>query len=325
MGAKSIGKRALIIGGSAQLIPDVDVLFSLTLDPATNALAHRGFTHSFLFVLVITPLLAWSFVRWWRGAALPFNFWIKFLGLQILLHVLLDACNAYGTGWFEPFHHFRVSLHALFVADPFFSIPVGVACCYLLIARASYKGRIKVAIAAIVLSSAYLGYSVANKIIVTNDVERALADQSIPYDKFLTTPTPFNSWLWFIATTGKGGSYVGYRSVFDASSDIDFEFFPRNDSLKALASNSDEIAQLVRFSQGYYTLSWKADTLVFNDLRFGQMLGWQNPRAEFSFHYYLSPALDNKLVLQRGRFAKWDRSGVKAFISRIKGVGERQH
>ncbi len=239
--------------------------------------------------------------------------------MQIILHVLLDACNAYGTGWFEPFNHYRVSLHTIFVADPFFSIPAGLACCALFIVTLSYKGRVAIALCGLVLCSLYLGYSLTNKLIIDRAVQHALKNQSIPYDKYLTTPTPFNNWLWFVATSNNQGSYVGYRSVFDSDAEMNFEFFPRNDSLVSKASDKDEVARLIRFSQGFYTLSSKADTLVFNDLRFGQMMGWQHPRAQFAFHYYLSPPLDNKLVLQRGRFANWDRSGVKAFLRRIRG------
>lgn len=34
-----------------------------------------------------------------------------------MLHLLLDALNVYGTGWWEPFSHHRVSGNLLFVAD----------------------------------------------------------------------------------------------------------------------------------------------------------------------------------------------------------------
>ncbi|MEJ7645819.1 MAG: metal-dependent hydrolase [Chryseolinea sp.] len=319
IGGKSIGKRALFVGGLLQLIPDIDVLFSVTLDPASNVLAHRGFTHSFLFVSLITPLLAWSFTRWSRGSPQPFYFWLRFIGVQILLHVILDSCNAYGTGWFEPFSHHRVSFHTLFVADPFFSIPVGLSCLALFLMTLKNNRRVAIAVCGLLLSGCYLGYSLTNKFLVDRAVQRALVRQSIPYSKYITTPTPFNNLLWFVATTGTSGSYVGYRSVFDREADISFEFFPRNDSLLPLAADKEEVAKLVRFSQEFYTLNWKADTLVFNDLRFGQMLGWQNSRAEFAFHYYLSPRLDNKLVIQRGRFANWDRAGLNALLTRIGG------
>jgi inner membrane protein len=64
---------------------------------------------------------------------------------------------------------------------------------------------------------------------------------------------------------------------------------------------------------------WGGDTLVLNDLRFGQIIGWKDPKEKFVFHYFLQYPDDNKLVVQRGRFAKWDWSVVEALWRRIKG------
>jgi inner membrane protein len=58
---------------------------------------------------------------------------------------------------------------------------------------------------------------------------------------------------------------------------------------------------------------------MFNDLRFGQIIGWQNPKEDFAFHYYLHPDIDNTLVVQRGRFAKWNVQVVETLFNRIKG------
>ncbi|HTF20807.1 MAG TPA: metal-dependent hydrolase, partial [Chryseolinea sp.] len=118
---RKIGKKAMVVGGLAQLVPDIDFIFGLWMSPAANALAHRGFTHSILFMILATPLLAWAQRRWWGDKAIPFQYWVAFLGVQIMTHLLLDAFNAYGTGWFEPFSHRRFSFNAVFVADPFFS------------------------------------------------------------------------------------------------------------------------------------------------------------------------------------------------------------
>ena len=74
-----------------------------------------------------------------------------------------------------------------------------------------------------------------------------------------------------------------------------------------------------RFSQQFYTVEQWQDTLVFNDLRFGQIIGWQNPKEKFAFHFFLQHPNDNKLVVQRGRFAKWDWAAAKAFWKRIEG------
>jgi inner membrane protein len=61
------------------------------------------------------------------------------------------------------------------------------------------------------------------------------------------------------------------------------------------------------------------DTLVFNDLRFGQIIGWEEPTERFVFHYFLSHPEDNKLVVQRGRFSGWTRSTPQRLLQRIRG------
>jgi inner membrane protein len=85
-------------------------------------------------------------------------------------------------------------------------------------------------------------------------------------------------------------------------------------------TNHEEVQHLLRFSQGYYTVEKWHDTLVFNDLRFGQMVGWHDPHEKFVFHYFLQHGdRDNRLVVQRGRFAKWNWATTKSLLNRIAG------
>lgn len=309
----------MLAGAITQLIPDSDFVFGIFLDPSANVLAHRGFTHSFLFAFLFTAFFSWTFNRLWGQKAFGLPFWSLFVGFEVLLHDFLDAFNAYGTGWFEPFSHIRISFNTLFVADPFFSIPVGVAAVVLLLLRSGAIIRRRIAVIALSCSACYIAYGVFNKWMITDVVERSLAAKGVSTTSYFTTPTPFNNWLWFAVATDHRGSYVGYRSVFDSSDGVDFRFFPKNDSLLRPVDDQTVIDRLKRFSQGHYTVELQGDTLIFNDLRFGQMLGWQNPRAGFVFHYFLSPPLDNTLVLQRGRFEGWNRAATTNFLQRIKG------
>ena len=318
LATKQVGRRALAMGALAQSISDIDFTCAFWLEPSSNVLAHRGFTHSFLFMALVAPLLAAAVHKWGRSPV-SFLFWLRFFAIQVAVHIVLDAFNAYGTGWFEPFSHERISFHMLFVADPFFSVPLGIACLVLLIQPVSSSGRMYWALGSMLLSTAYLGYGVTNKLRIDAQVRTALAEQNMPDSHYFTTPTPFNNWLWYVVVSYDSGSYIGYRSVFDERDGIDLHYFPRQDSLLSLAIHPHEVDHLKRFSQGHYTVAWEGDTLVFNDLRFGQMIGWQDPRAGFVFHYYLYPDLDNHLVLQRGRFANWDRSATRALIRRIRG------
>ena len=119
-----------------------------------------------------------------------------------------------------------------------------------------------------------------------------------------------------------GGTPLGmYKELINLfnKKEIDFKFFPRNNSLLYSVHNHEELPKLIRFSQGFYTAEKWNDTLVFNDLRFGQIIGWHNPKEKFVFHYFLQHAADNRLVVQRGRFAKWNWEIMKSLLKRIKG------
>jgi inner membrane protein len=115
------------------------------------------------------------------------------------------------------------------------------------------------------------------------------------------------------------GYYIGYRSAFDKENQIKFRYLPQNADLLKPFYGQKDLQQLIRFSQGYYTAELTKDGLVFNDLRFGQMMGWQNPDAQFVFHYYLQEPDANQMVVQRGRFAHWNWTAIKTFVRRIRG------
>jgi inner membrane protein len=143
--------------------------------------------------------------------------------------------------------------------------------------------------------------------------------QNIPHQQYFTTPAPLQNWLWYVVSGDEKGFYVGYRSLFDQEKNMDFQFFPRQEALLDSVRDQESLLRLKRFSQGYYTAERWTDTLIFNDLRFGQVIGWMNPKEKFAFHFYLDGTLDNRMVVQRGRFAKWDKKVVERLWERIKG------
>jgi len=316
---KRLGRRAALAGAFANSIPDLDFVMAFFLDADDNLLAHRGFTHSILFAVIASVLCALIFERWFHRRTIHLRSWLGFFAAEIFLHIFIDAFNNYGTAWFEPFDHFRVSFQTVFVADPFFSVWLGIGLLALIICK-THQWRKRWAIVGLVCSSIYLVYCVWNKGQVDRDVKMALEEQHIPYNNIFSTPAPLNNWLWFVAAGSDSGFYVGYRSVFDKERTMDLKFFPKNQWMLKGLEDRDDVKNLMRFSQGYYTLErWGGDTLVFNDLRFGQTAGWEDSSARFAFHYYLSHPDENKLVVQRGRFASWDRKTLQAFWRRIRG------
>ncbi len=316
---KKMGKRALLLGAIAQSVPDIDFLAASWMSTSGNLLAHRGITHAVFFAIIITPVLAMLAERLHRPHNIPIRKWILFFGLQLLVHLFIDAFNNYGIGWFEPFSHYRFSFNAIYVADPFFSIGPGIAFVVLLFRKSRHPKRIFWWRFGLLMSSLYLGYCVINKFKIDGDVRDILAKQHIVHTRYFTTPAPLQNWLWYVVAGNDSGYYVGFRSLFDSRKQIDFQYFPRNDSMLARVRDHEDLQQLIRFSQQFYTVEKWNDTLVFNDLRFGQIIGWQNPREQFVFHYYLQHTGANTLVVQRGRFARWDWGVFRSLLKRIVG------
>lgn len=317
---KKLGKKAMIWGAMAQSIPDIDFIASFWLDTSSNLLAHRGFTHSFLFCVIITPLLALIAEYWHRPHNINLKHWILFFGAVIFAHIFLDAFNNYGVGWLEPFSHKRFSFNMLYVADPFFSIWTGLATIALLfIPRKSTLIRDRIWKTAFVLTTVYLLLCVAIKNKIDIDVKKSLQEQKVNYTQYFTTPAPFQNSLWYVVAGNDSGFYIGYKSIFDSTKSIDFTYFPRNNNLLETIENKEKIYKLKRFSQNFSTIEKWNDTLVFNDLRFGQMKGWENPNGKFVFHYFLQEPYDNTLVVQRGRFVGWNRKTFQSLFRRMRG------
>jgi inner membrane protein len=257
--------------------------------------------------------------RWHRPHNISFRKWLQFFAGVIFVHVFIDAFNNYGVGWFEPFSHQRISFNAIYVADPFFSIWPFLALIILITTKHGWRQRKKWWTMGLGFSAIYLLYCLFNKTMINNDVKDIMKKQNIHYERYFTTPTALQNWLWYVVAGNDSGYYVGYRSVFDSKKQIDFEYFPRSESLLDSVEDTEALQKLKRFSQEFYTAEKWNDTLVFNDLRFGQVMGWQDPRNKFVFHYFLKDSADNTLVVQRGRFEGWNKEALNSLIDRIKG------
>lgn len=316
---KTLGRKAMLWGAMAQSIPDIDFMASFWMNTTDNLLAHRGFTHSFLFCALITPLLALTAEKLHRPHNIRLGKWMLFFGAVIFIHVFIDAFNNYGVGWFEPFDHTRISFNAIYVADPFFSIWPVIGSIALLILSPWSTKRKKWWRIGLGVSSLYLIYCLINKSHTDSHIKESLQKQHISYNRYFTTPAPLQNWLWYVVAGNDSGYYVGFYSVFDKNDRLQLNYFPRNESLLNTIPPDEDLQKLIRFSKGFYTIEKWQDTLVFNDLRFGQIIGWQNPRGRFVFHYYLQEPDNNTLVVQRGRFEGWNSHTFFSLLKRIRG------
>jgi inner membrane protein len=170
------------------------------------------------------------------------------------------------------------------------------------------------------MSVIYFAFALNNKRIIDANVQMNLWEQKIEYKRYFEAPTALNSLLWNVVVETDKGYQIGYRSIFDRTSKIDFNYIPKDRSLLNPVDEFIGVDDLIIFSKGYYTVDRVEDAIVFNDLRFGQLRGWDSPKSPFIFRFYLEKPEDNMLVMQRGRFSGWNKEAVQSLFRRIGGI-----
>ena len=136
---------------------------------------------------------------------------------------------------------------------------------------------------------------------------------------FVTTPTPLNNILWTAYAADSTGYWFGYYSLFDKTNDINYYHVNKKDYLLKPFENDKEVKLLKRFSKGYYCMSTHDSAIYFNDIRFGQMGGWDKPDSAFVFSFKLNKNADNSMALNRSRFKTSFGDAFSSLIDRIKG------
>lgn len=318
LAGKYLGKKAMVLGIIGQSIPDIDFISGIWLKGIDQIMAHRAFTHSILFAVVVTLLLSWVSARVLHLHNLRLRKYILLFSVNIFVHIFIDTFNAYGTALLSPFSNTRFSFNTLFVADPLFSAGPFVAAIWLLFSKQRSVKNVVVALTGIALSTLYIGYAVYNKTIADRALKHTLTEKHITSLGYISTPTLFNSWLWFVVVRQQQGYQVGYRSVFDKQKNVPLHYIARNDSLLLQAPDQQVVQDLLKFSNNYYSVEKWHDTLTMNILRFGQ-IGWQDSSTRFAFYYFLNQPDGNLLVTQRGRFKEMDSQNISRFIRRIQG------
>lgn len=281
---KKLGNKALLYGAIAGTIPDLDVWVGKLLDPITAIAIHRGFSHSILFFVLLSPILGWLLCKIEKKNNISFKQATIFWFLGLFTHALLDAFTTWGTQLLYPFD-IRFSMHSIFVIDPLYTIPFLV--CMLLVMRYERTNpkRQSLTNLGLIISSTYLLFTVFVQQIVKSKFEARLLEENISYNRKITKPSPMNIILWNAIIETDTGYYLADYSFFDTQA-ISFNFYPKNADLLTAIQNEKVVRQLQWISEGWWLMTQKDGQLFLNDIRFGLLTAdRQNP--EFSFSYEL--------------------------------------
>lgn len=177
---KRLGITGAAWGAAAAMLPDIDIFFSIGADDFEALLRHRGITHALIFAPIVGPIWGFLLARHYaRGSPSAHVWtWIAAITLALWSHPLLDYVTPYGTQLLQPFSDVRFAAGAMPIIDPAYTlillIGVVLAWRWSPAPRAHYAS-----IAAVVVSSLYIGYAAHLNATAEAAARHQLADAGI--------------------------------------------------------------------------------------------------------------------------------------------------
>ena len=263
-----VGRKALFWGAVLGTLPDLDVFIPLG-GPVDDFVYHRGFSHSLFLLALLSPLLAWLITKLHPSTKMYFNRWLFLTFLVLETSVLLDFLTVYGTQILWPFNPTPLAWPIFFIIDPFFTLPFlfGSMAALVLTRKTSLGHRLNTV--GLVLSMVYLVWAFGAREFVEQRVKHKLARQDVPYSQLISTPAPFNTFLWRFVGIDQDRYFETYFSIFDGDAPLSIDHYPRNLELIRGLEEHPPVAKLRWFTRGYYALSMEGEGVVVTDLRMG--------------------------------------------------------
>jgi inner membrane protein len=283
LGRRTALWRAALWGGMAGLLPDLDVLIDHG-DDLQNMVHHRGLSHSLLLLTLLAPALA-AVAGWTerRRGNLPDrpqasgSRWTLALWLALFTHPLLDLMTIYGTQVLQPFTDQAYGLGSIFIIDPLYSVPLLGGLIAAALQRSPDRG-LRANRWGLALSTGYLAWTVLAQAVVVDRVRESLSAQGLSDRPVLVTPAPLQTLLWRVVVIDGPRYHEGYYALTDGSRPLRLQARDRGGELLQTMALQPQVAQLARFSDGFYSLALREGRLMVTDLRMGQ-----HPYYVFSF------------------------------------------
>jgi inner membrane protein len=276
VGVAVMGRRvpvwqSALWGGICGTLPDLDALIDHG-DPVRNMTFHRAESHALFYLTLAAPLIAILPALVYRHAGAGFRRWWLAVWLVLVTHPLLDAMTIYGTQLLLPFTDHPFGVGSIFIIDPLYTLPllVGVAAALALRSARGF-GWNKVGL---VLSTAYLAWSVVAQWHVERIVRDSLAVQGVAAERIFVGPAAFSTVLWRTLAMTPDGYHEGFYSLLDDKPQIRFDAFSRDRALYESLKHQWPVARMAWFSRGFFKMHERDGVAVITDLRMGQEPGY---------------------------------------------------
>lgn len=263
-------RAALLAGAALGTLPDLDgiPLALLFDDPVMRMTLHRSVSHS-LFVLPWVAMLIWWLYkrRGGRVAESPVR-WFWAIQLALVTHPVLDAFTVYGTQLWWPMNVPPTMWSSVFIIDPLYTLWLLIACIVAWRARERIVAQ-RVLVAGLVLSTAYLGWSLIAKTMVDRAADEALAEIGLQDAPRFSVPMPFNTLLWRVVAMTPNGYVETERSLVADRGEMRFRAQTSDVDALHVVADYKAVVRLRWFNHGFMKAQERDGTLILSDLRMG--------------------------------------------------------
>ena len=320
---KKIGNKALLFGAIGGTIPDLDVFignifYSNSIDVMTF---HRGFMHSLAFAFLGAFIFGYLFFKLYNsGKRLDTTTkkdWTWLFFLSIFTHPILDSFTPYGTQLFLPFTEYRVSFNTISVADPAYTLPFLICMIITMFFKRTNPKRLKWTKIGVYISSAYLLFTIGNKMYIDSVFKNSFEKANVSYDRFRAQPTILNNFLWYGIAETKNDYKLAFYSILDAVNTTD-KFITIQKNRSILDPNNADLKRLTWFSDTYYLIEKDKSTnnIIYNDLRY-VMITKDSVSSVMNFKIEKN---GSRLETKPNRNFNVSNDFFSAFWKRIKGI-----
>jgi inner membrane protein len=274
MGRRTKPWKAAVVGALVATLPDLDSFYDHG-DPVSNMTYHRANSHALFWQTLASLPIAFVAAKGLREMH-QFGRWWLTVWLALATHALLDWMTVYGTQLGLPFTDTPFAVGSMFIIDPLYTLALLIGIVAALSLRDTRGWRWNMA--GLIVSTAYLGWSVAAQHYVKDVAEESLREQGHQVERLLVTPAALNTVLWRVVAITPQGYLEGFHSVLDRERKIAFEVFPRGRDLYENLRGNRYVDRIAWFSRGFFKMSERDGRAIITDLRMGQ-----EPYYSFNF------------------------------------------
>jgi inner membrane protein len=284
-----------------------------------NFVHHRSATHSIVIQTIATPILAEVLRKLFKDQKSSRIIFYFAVWLILVTHTLLDATTIYGTQLLWPITDYPFGVGSMFIIDPLYTLPLLIITLWALIFP-KWSSAFNTSLnSALIVSTAYLGWSMIAQSWMQEKAERQFASHGIEAERILVIPLPFSTFAWkaiAIQPQTYTNLYLPLLPTEDKPIFYQHERWPANLACE-IVNNYPAHTILNAFTKGFYSLSYMDDgNLLQSDLRMGMT-------PDYVFRFKLVPLQgdmkDTASIAERVASARSQEGDFPWLINMISG------